>query len=77
MTYAFIITFPPSIYFLQLSHAPPVFEKEIAIYTPETITPAKRPLTALCPNKNPKTRGENTTKSPGGSISRSEETVDI
>ena len=31
----------PSMYFLQLSQAPPEFEDEMAICTPETITPAR------------------------------------
>jgi len=32
---------------LQLSHAPPVLEKENASYTPDTMMPANNPDTAL------------------------------
>ena len=49
--------FPASIYFLALSHAPPVFEAEIAIWTPLTIAPGKNPKSALGPKKNPKRKG--------------------
>lgn len=48
---------PPSIYFLALSQAPPVFEAEIAICTPLTIAPGKNPIKALGPNINPKKNG--------------------
>jgi len=43
--------------FLALSHAPPEFEDEIAIWTPETITPERYPETALGPKRDPKTIG--------------------
>ncbi len=64
-------------YFLALSQAPPVFEKEIAIYIPETIDPARRPLTPLAPNRNPINIGESRTKSPGAIISFMDEEVDM
>jgi len=41
------LRFPASIYFLALSHAPPVLEAEIAIYTPEHMFPISMPLTNL------------------------------
>jgi len=44
-------------YFLQLSQAPPEFDEEIAICTPETITPARYPDTDLGPKIVPKTKG--------------------
>jgi len=42
---------------LQLSHAPPEFELEMASYTDETMAPGSKPATAFSPNKNPKIRG--------------------
>jgi len=42
---------------LQLSHAPPELDAEMAICTPDTITPARYPETDLGPNKVPKTKG--------------------
>ena len=75
--YPSTIRFPPSIYFLALSQAPPVFEKEIAIYMPDTIEPARSPLTPLAPKRKPITIGERRTKSPGAIISLIDEEVDI
>jgi hypothetical protein len=46
-----------------------VFEKEIAIYMPDTIEPARSPLTPLAPKRKPITIGERRTKSPGAIIS--------
>lgn len=71
------IKWPASIYFFALSQAPPVFENEIAIYTPETIAPAKRPLTPRGPSKKPKNKGEAITNNPGAIISRNEALVEI
>ena len=48
---------PASIYFLALSQAPPVFEDEMAIWTPLTIAPGKKPNSALGPKANPKKNG--------------------
>lgn len=59
-------------YFLQLSQAPPEFDDEIAIWTPDTITPARYPETALGPNKVPKTNGVKITMTPGAIISLKE-----
>ena len=47
----------PSIYFLQLSQAPPEFDEDIAIWTPETITPARYPDTDFGPKTVPNTKG--------------------
>lgn len=60
--------FPDSIYFFALSHAPPVLLNEIAIYTPETISPANKPLTALVPKNNPTKKGVIMTRIPGAII---------
>lgn len=56
-------------YFLALSHDPPELEAEMAICTPETITPARYPETALGPNTIPKVSGVNMTITPGRIIS--------
>lgn len=48
---------PAYTYFLALSHAPPVFEAETAIWTPLTIAPGRNPIKALGPNKNPSKNG--------------------
>jgi hypothetical protein len=48
---------PASMYFLALSHAPPVFDDEIAIWTPLTIAPGKNPRRALESNANPSKKG--------------------
>ncbi len=64
-------------YFLALSQAPPVLEKDIAIYIPEAIAPAKRPLTPLEPNKKPAAKGESSTKRPGITICLIEALVEI
>jgi len=52
-----IYIFPPSIYFLALSQAPPVLDAETAIWTPLTIAPGKKPKRALGPKTYPKTKG--------------------
>ncbi len=44
-------------YFLALSQAPPVLDDEIAICTPLTIAPGKKPRSALGPKANPKKKG--------------------
>lgn len=51
VTTVFVSSFknPASIYFLALSQAPPVFEAEIANWTPETIAPGKNPTIAFAP----------------------------
>lgn len=55
--YPFSIIIPASIYFLALSQAPPVFEAEIAIWTPLTIAPGKNPNKALGPKRKPSKNG--------------------
>jgi hypothetical protein len=64
-------------YFFALSQAPPVFENEMAIYTPETISPAKRPLTASVPKKRPTKKGVQITNIPGAIIFLREAFVEI
>ena len=68
---------PFSIYFLVLSQAPPVLENEKAIYTPDTMIPAKSPLTASGPKKRPVKKGVKRTKSPGATILEIEALVEI
>lgn len=64
-------------YFLALSQAPPEFELEMAIWTPETITPARYPDTALGPKSPPRTKGVKMTIIPGKIISVKEAAVEI
>jgi hypothetical protein len=47
--------------FLALSQAPPVFAAEIAIWTPLTIAPGRKPAKMTGPNANPSMRGEKMT----------------
>ena len=63
--------------FLQLSQAPPELEEEIAIWTPETMTPARYPETAFGPNTIPSMIGVKMTMIPGMIISYKLETVEI
>ncbi len=44
-------------YFFALSHAPPVLDDEIAICTPLTMAPGKKPNNALGPKANPRKKG--------------------
>jgi len=69
--------YPDSIYFLALSQAPPVFDIEIAIYTPDTNAPGNNPATALGPKTIPITNGVTITKSPGLTISFNDALVEI
>ena len=48
-------------YFLALSHAPPVLAAEIAICTPLTIDPGRKPASKVGPNINPRPNGVRTT----------------
>jgi hypothetical protein len=48
---------PASIYFFALSQAPPVLEEDMAICTPLTIAPGRKPINALGPKKNPRAKG--------------------
>jgi len=58
-----------STYFLALSQAPPVFEAEIASYTPLTKAPGNNPATAFGPKNNPIIIGVKITNAPGATIS--------
>jgi hypothetical protein len=60
-TYPKFVIRPASIYFFALSQAPPVLDAEIAIWTPLTIAPGKKPNKALGPNKNPNKKGVSVT----------------
>jgi len=55
-------------YFLVLSHAPPVLDIEMAIYMPDTIEPAKSPQTPLPPKRKPVTIGDRITNAPGATM---------
>jgi hypothetical protein len=68
---------PASMYFLALSQAPPVFEKEIAIYTPLTMIPASNPETPCTPNNIPTIKGDPITSMPGAIIFLREADVEI
>jgi len=68
---------PLEMYFFALSHAPPVLDEEIAIWTPEAMPPASRPVTQRVPNPTPHRIGESMTRAPGRTISRSEASVEI
>jgi len=64
-------------YFLALSQAPPVLEKENAIWIPETIIPARSPLTASFPKNVPTNNGDPITRRPGAIIFWIEAAVEI
>uniref|UniRef100_A0A0A8ZLK9 Uncharacterized protein n=1 Tax=Arundo donax TaxID=35708 RepID=A0A0A8ZLK9_ARUDO len=64
---------PASIYFLALSHAPPLFEADMAICTPDTSAPAS----VRTPKKVPASSGASSTSAPGGIISLSDASVEI
>lgn len=66
------LNYPLSIYFLALSQAPPVFEEEIAMLTPETKIPGNTPATAVGPKKIPTTNGVPSTIVAGKNISCNE-----
>jgi len=71
------LNLPYSTYFLALSHAPPVFDDEIAICTPDTIAPGIKPATAFGPKITPTNIGVNITNKPGPIISFNEAFVEI
>ena len=48
---------PDSMYFFALSQAPPVFDEDMAIWTPETRAPGKIPAIAFGPKRKPVTNG--------------------
>lgn len=68
---------PLSIYFLALSQAPPVFDADIANYTPLANAPGNNPAIASGPNKNPTAIGVTITNNPGAIISFNEALVEI
>ena len=51
------INAPLSMYFFALSQAPPVFAADIAICTPLTIAPGRKPAKITGPKINPRARG--------------------
>merc|ERR1712232_1043250 len=63
--------------FLQLSHAPPEFDMEIASCTEEKSDPVRRPNAAFLPNTPPKKSGERITKAPGAIISFTDDFVEM
>lgn len=64
-------------YFLALSQAPPVLAADIAIWTPLTIAPGKKPARILGPKMKPRAKGVKMTRHPGAIISISEALVEI
>ncbi len=72
-----VLRAPLEMYFLALSHAPPVLEDEMAICTPDAIAPASRPVTQRVPKTTPQTMGESITRAPGAIISWREASVEI
>jgi hypothetical protein len=51
--------------------------EEVAMVTPETKIPGRRPATAVGPKKRPRMSGERMTRSPGANISRRDDLVEI
>merc|ERR1719159_622963 len=68
---------PASMYFFELSQAPPVLLMEIASWIPDTSAPDRSPAVAFLPKPKPATSGDRMTNAPGASISRSEDSVEI
>lgn len=64
-------------YFLALSHAPPVLAAEMASWTPLTIAPGRNPANILGPNTNPMNKGVNITNKPGMIIYLRDALVDM
>ena len=56
-------------YFLALSQAPPVFDIEMAYWTPEIKAPGRIPAIALGPKHIPTAKGVTMTNKAGGIIS--------
>jgi len=69
--------YPLSIYFLALSQAPPALAEDVAMVTPLTKIPGKRPATAAGPKSNPRMSGDKITRNPGANISLSDDLVEI
>ena len=77
-------SFPPpppllrtSMYFLALSHAPPVLDMLMASCTPLTRDPVSMPARAWVPKRVPMTMGDSMTRAPGGIISDREDSVEM
>lgn len=75
---------PLYMYFLALSHAPPVLAADIASWTPLTNEPGRNPARITGPNIKPSNNGVsityikiNITKAPGAIIYINEDLVDI
>ena len=66
---------PLSMHFLALSQAPPVLEEEMAICTPLTRPPMRRPDRANLPKQKPTKRGVKMTRAAGAIISLREPSV--
>ena len=60
-----------------MSQAPPAFDWNIPINTPDTVTPARRPPNTSGPNKNPTTMGTIKAMAPGAIISLIDALVEI
>src|SRR5699024_10451864 len=60
-----LYSYPSSIIFLALSHAPPALDWKRAIRTPEAVTPASRPPSICAPPKMPNATGTMTASRPG------------
>eukprot|EP00955_Chlamydomonas_euryale_P076870 362807-Chlamydomonas_euryale.AAC.10 len=68
---------PASMYFLALSHAPPVLDMDTASCTPDTRPPVSMPASACVPKSAPIRMGDNITSAPGAIISDSDDAVEI
>mmetsp|Transcript_23860 Transcript_23860/g.49655 ORF Transcript_23860/g.49655 Transcript_23860/m.49655 type:complete len:274 (+) Transcript_23860:277-1098(+) len=66
-----------SMYFLELSQAPPALLIMMAIIMPEAIAPPSMPTRHLGPTRKPMTRGERTAQRPGRIISSTELWVEM
>mmetsp|Transcript_10110 Transcript_10110/g.22189 ORF Transcript_10110/g.22189 Transcript_10110/m.22189 type:complete len:244 (-) Transcript_10110:1481-2212(-) len=76
------VPFPPlapsiSMYFFELSQAPPALAIIIASIIPEAMAPPKRPVKQRGPIKKPTVMGDNTAYNPGRIISSTEDCVEI
>lgn len=77
LTFPPITNYPPSMYFLALSQAPPALALEVAIATPEMIAPGSNPAIQRGPTKTPTTKGVNKTRAPGAIILARDASVEI
>jgi hypothetical protein len=77
LTFPPITNYPPSMYFLALSQAPPELALERAMATPEMMAPGINPATQRGPTKTPTTKGVPKTRAPGAIILAREASVEI